>query len=500
MKPEFMLTSRAPAKPRSSIDLAELRSGCHEMASSGAADGAPGHFSNNTRIFHTVFDDAVHAHWSISSGAVVVEDWASDGGIFCGHHLRVVARSNQESHEQHDQPATVILRARSPILGLDEAGVGIQFSFLAKAAERGALHTALSSVPLCPPRHGGGSSDDGSQFNRRVSRLSTSCESTALCVALHASASQPSRPVGFMPVCAARTEASTPPVSSDRLPWRRFLVPTRGFGVARPQTLVVASGVKSATSLLLDDLQFVSLRAPTRVSAAFFDGPPHVGAAYAARAPSPRITTSGGLGWCRYMSSDFRPGAAKGAAKRRAPRCRMDGDHLRGRWLQNCDPRSEPLLRSRPDVYAYGRALPRIQGKFDFRVCYRVSFWERERALQALSWTWRPYDCRLEPFDASAFDAWLANRTMVLVGDSLTAQLYYSLIFLLGEAVVETVEHADGMRRAGGNGGRMPATPATSPSARCSSGVADEGLSSFSEARLSRGGRLISAPRWTGSS
>ena len=38
-------------------------------------------------------------------------------------------------------------------------------------------------------------------------------------------------------------------------------------------------------------------------------------------------------------------------------------------------------------VYAYGRPMPRVAGKFDFRVCYRASFWERERSLQALSWT-----------------------------------------------------------------------------------------------------------------
>ena len=120
-----------------------------------------------------------------------------------------------------------------------------------------------------------------------------------------------------------------------------------------------------------------------------------------------------------------------------------NGDHLRGRWLQNCDPAAAPL-RPRPDVYAYGRALPRVTGKFDFRVCYRSSFWELERALQTLSWTWRPYDCRLEPFDAQAFDAWLHKRTLVLIGDSLTAQLYYSLVFLLGATIVRQIDHEDG--------------------------------------------------------
>ena len=35
------------------------------------------------------------------------------------------------------------------------------------------------------------------------------------------------------------------------------------------------------------------------------------------------------------------------------PLCRMDGDHLRGRWMQTCDPR----LIQRPDHFAYKRAL-----------------------------------------------------------------------------------------------------------------------------------------------
>ena len=40
------------------------------------------------------------------------------------------------------------------------------------------------------------------------------------------------------------------------------------------------------------------------------------------------------------------------------PLCRMDGDHLRGRWMQTCDPR----LIQRPDHFAYKRALPAMQG------------------------------------------------------------------------------------------------------------------------------------------
>ena len=151
--------------------------------------------------------------------------------------------------------------------------------------------------------------------------------------------------------------------------------------------------------------------------------------------------------------------------RRSVPRCKMNGDHLRGRWLQNCNPAlSMSLLRRRPDVYAYGRAMPAIAGKFDFRVCYRTSFWERERALQALSWTWRPYDCQMDPIDPDVFDSWLGNRTIVIVGDSLSAQLYYSLVFLLGRAIADAIEHVDGMRRA-------PTAPATPRHGVCASGV-----------------------------
>eukprot|EP00966_Prymnesium_polylepis_P016414 378332-Prymnesium_polylepis.1 len=82
-------------------------------------------------------------------------------------------------------------------------------------------------------------------------------------------------------------------------------------------------------------------------------------------------------------------------------------------------------------------------------MCFRTSLWERQRAQLALSWSWRPYDCRLQRFSAAAFDAWLGPRTVLLIGDSLTAQMYYSLVFLLGSSVVRQIEHLDGVR--GGN-------------------------------------------------
>ena len=47
-----------------------------------------------------------------------------------------------------------------------------------------------------------------------------------------------------------------------------------------------------------------------------------------------------------------------GKGHERRPLCRMNGDHLSGRWMQTCDPR----LIQRPDHFAYKRALPKAKG------------------------------------------------------------------------------------------------------------------------------------------
>lgn len=48
------------------------------------------------------------------------------------------------------------------------------------------------------------------------------------------------------------------------------------------------------------------------------------------------------------------------------------------RWMQTCDPR----LITRPDHFAYKRALPAMQGWYDYRLCYRQSATERLRSIQ----------------------------------------------------------------------------------------------------------------------
>jgi len=63
--------------------------------------------------------------------------------------------------------------------------------------------------------------------------------------------------------------------------------------------------------------------------------------------------------FCEYMSSELAHSKGKDSkGKEKRPLCRMDGDHLRGRWMQTCDPR----LIQRPDHFAYKRALPAMEG------------------------------------------------------------------------------------------------------------------------------------------
>ena len=101
--------------------------------------------------------------------------------------------------------------------------------------------------------------------------------------------------------------------------------------------------------------------------------------------------------------------------------------------------------------------------RYDYRLCYRQSATERLRSLQAISWSWRPYSCALAPVRGEAFDRcgcppaatpgsptcparnpahtraprWLGPRHLLLLGDSLMAQLYYSLVWLLGDSLLE---------------------------------------------------------------
>lgn len=495
--------------------------------------------ASSSRVLLTVFDDSLDARWTVADLGGYL-GLGGDRSRGCRHHLRLALGV---------QPA--LLQSRSPLIELTDVELDVHLTFLAK-------HSGLEP-PRTPPCAINGSAD----------RAHTPPCMAILCVAL---------------LPAGGNEADVGPMAVPRVPrhtlipacaigpgrtdgWRRYALPVHNGHPSIQQILLSDGSIineKSAGNVvLIDDLQFVSRVAPQHVTATFFNGPLPQSARAVAKLSTPLLPRSGTIrrsngeagfdpgagsrpevpGKCRYMSSDYRPQHLNPRVVRH---CRMDGDHLRGRWLQNCDPADAPL-RNRPDLYAYGSPIPRVYGKFDFRVCYRTSFWERERALQALSWTWRPYDCRLEPLDASAFDAWLGSRTILLIGDSLTAQLYYSLVLLLGDAVVKRVEHAAprsnvtknvtaqhadhgkggssmGSRRrrrsrasssgdsgsdegvggtnAGGSGNNAARAPGAGSaaiggsgglkaSAMCASGLADEGANTISEVQLSHGGRII---------
>ena len=131
--------------------------------------------------------------------------------------------------------------------------------------------------------------------------------------------------------------------------------------------------------------------------------------------------------------------AEVGRALAEVPLCRvLDGDHLQGRWVQNCDPQTI----TRPDRYAYGHTLPGSPGNWDYRQCFKMSYEERERSRAALSWSWQPAGCRLRKVEGATFSAWLGQRTLLLWGDSLTGQQFYSLVFMLGDAVTSLLDYS----------------------------------------------------------
>ena len=185
--------------------------------------------------------------------------------------------------------------------------------------------------------------------------------------------------------------------------------------------------------------------------------------------------------FCEYMSSEL--GRSKTINR---PLCSMDGDHLQGRWMQTCDPQQI----SRPDRFAYGRALPRVKGLYDYRLCYRQSVTERLRTLQTISWSWRPKQCAFAPVRGDVFDRWLGARTILLIGDSLSAQSFYSLLWLLGDAVkahrdLIGLAPEDKKKRLARSDQRF---------GRCASSAGNEG-GFVSEAILQSGGKLIKVMR-----
>ena len=176
---------------------------------------------------------------------------------------------------------------------------------------------------------------------------------------------------------------------------------------------------------------------------------------------------------CQYMRTL--------ASKDQAGRCRMDGDHLDGKWVQTC----QPSLITQPDVYAYERPIARLPGKYDYRLCFRQSPRELARTQAALSWSWQPRACHLAPVEGQQFDSWLGRRTVLLLGDSIMGQLLYSLVFLLGRAVAH-IRHFSSSR-----GDLRQAAANASAQNVCESSAGSEGDGQAVEVTLQHGGRVL---------
>ncbi|KAL1522290.1 hypothetical protein AB1Y20_017911 [Prymnesium parvum] len=429
-------------------------------------------------VLHTVFEDSLDGRWrSVTSGANLSEDGEDSEPGFCRRSLRLsfAAAGGQ-----------VWFYSRATLLGLDEPGLHARLSFLARPLTE-STDPQLRTSGCPPPRPG-----EACAASVCVALRLAATPLPPRLVPTNASApSGPRRKAGWRATSSSRLESEGSGAEVEtRLPlcsphltpaeggWVRVALPLASFrGAAEHAVRLTAVGLLgSAGELLVDDLRVVSEAAPAQVRTPFTSVPKPAYVALVADADEAKLPR--GPGWCEYMSSEYR---GTRSAAREAPRCAMDGDHLRGRWVQNC----APSHIRRPDVYAYGRPIPRTDGKFDFRMCFRASLWERMRAQLALSWTWRPYDCQMRRFTARGFDEWLGKRTLLLLGDSLTAQMYYSLLFLLGPAVLRQLEHHDGMK------GGAPANRTHTHVPLCSTSAAEEGLSAFSEMHLAHGGRVV---------
>ena len=119
---------------------------------------------------------------------------------------------------------------------------------------------------------------------------------------------------------------------------------------------------------------------------------------------------------------------------------------------------------------------------------------------------------RTLPVRGDEFDRWLGSRTLVLLGDSLSAQQFYSLVWLLGDAVVSLADvrgaapeeqQQQQQQRGKGKGARVGSGSGAGNSVpsveskrlpSCASSVGDEG-GWLSEATLRSGGRLVKVLR-----
>ena len=288
----------------------------------------------------------------------------------------------------------------------------------------------------------------------------------AVCISLRQSTSPTTK---FLPLCTFGLSLSNG--------WSKVIVPASAFASETGKhfdEVIVLTG-QGSIDLHLDEV--VLLSASTRPS---LPSPPPK--------PEPSLSYSSG---CKYLASHTRHRSST------LPTCRVsNGDHLSGEWIQTCHP---DAIR-RPDKFAYGQALGRTIGNWDYRLCFQQGFVERERSRLALSYSWRPKHCTLQAVDGARFSKSLGQRTMLFWGDSLTAQHFYSLVLLLGNDVIQSI------RDVSVNGSRPDAAMATirasrrvtacdaSTSSSCSmcdyTGLGNEG-GAYTEVELRDGGRIL---------
>ena len=437
---------------------------------------------------HVLFDDSLHPPWTLHHSEAIADAQHNHSvktdGAACARSLRLVLRP-PSGH--------VRLRASAPLR--DREALSLQFWVQARSAQLATERCEGLGQSL---------------------RAGWRC-AASICMSLRLS-SEPEAAAHFVPLCTF----GTPTLHG----WSKLVVPASAYasflGDMFDEIVLLAGGVAhggepanklpafgpraTAVELLLDEVMLVSTASRPALPGSL--------------RPMPRAdaVVRQSNGWCKYLSSDIpltgRDAAAAAeskaaallsssspealatnSAKARAgrPPCRVaNGDHLQGRWLQNCAPES---IR-RPDRYAYGRALSRHAGPWDYRLCYKMGYVERERARATLTWSWRPDSCVLSTVDGLRFATWLGQRTMLFIGDSLTAQHFFSLVLLLGSAVVSVTDAVPDPSR----GSIRTAAPARGSCAeaagRTKCGACEyEGLGAeggaFTEARLLGGGRLV---------
>jgi hypothetical protein len=395
----------------------------------------------------TIFDDSLDYRWAVVAGGPALDLSAS--ARQSGRQYMPCERAMSALFDSDHQALT--LQSKQPVV----------FGEFVPAVLSFVLDASEFMVPLTPCSVG-------------VAPSKSVCVAD-FCVSLR-SDSTPAEETLHYPLCYSDQ-------AREDKPWIHVEAPVQDFGLGARGTsfnqVVFTRGFESKQPWLLriDDLSIASRR-KLRVG----DVPPSYG-----RSDNMVHSTIEGHGsnddrsleaeQCEYMSAETL------RSQQQLPRCRMDGDHLDGLWVQTCDPRKI----ERPDRFAYGRALHQVPGKFQYRLCYRQSATERLRTMQAMSWSWQPRQCALAPVSGVAFDKWLGNRTILFVGDSISAQFYYSLVWLLGDAVVEKKD----MR---GSEAHDPDTWREIKIGVCDSTVGTEG-GVLSSARLRGGGQLIKVMR-----